>query len=272
MGEGLGLWLRRTREVRKLTLDDAERALRIRKRYLQALEMGDFAALPGEIQARGFLRNYARFLDLSAEEALARYDAEREGRPMQPLTRAIVDGAQSKAQERPSAFPGLPSEEEVTKPAVILPGGLLQVLLIALVFFAVITLGGYLYLTFVGDGSGAVTATPAATQAVTAVPALTLPPTPVFQPAADGRISVRLVPEEHAWIRVSSDESIVFEGFAEPDQALQTSAAGQVTVSTGNGGAFHLYVNEVDWGLLGGQGQVVRRAWSPAGEVDLGTP
>ncbi len=105
MSDGLGLWLRRTRETRQISLPDAEKALRIRRRYLQALEMGDYAALPGEIQARGFLRNYARYLNLPVEEALARYDAEIQGRPMQP--RAYTNlAAETRAPivNRPSVF------------------------------------------------------------------------------------------------------------------------------------------------------------------------
>ena len=82
MNDGLGAWLRRTREQQQLTLADVEKALRIRRRYLQALEVSDYAALPGEIQARGFLRNYARFLKLPIEEALARYDSEVKGTPL----------------------------------------------------------------------------------------------------------------------------------------------------------------------------------------------
>jgi len=57
MSDSLGLWLRRSREARRLELDDAVKALRIRKQYLRALELGDYEALPGPIQARGFLRN-----------------------------------------------------------------------------------------------------------------------------------------------------------------------------------------------------------------------
>ncbi len=34
MSDGLGIWLRRARETRQQTLEDAEKALRIRKRYL----------------------------------------------------------------------------------------------------------------------------------------------------------------------------------------------------------------------------------------------
>jgi len=71
----LGRWLRDAREAKNLSLDVVEKEIRIRSHYLQALEEEAFDRLPGEVCARGFLRNYARFLGLDPEEAIARYRA-----------------------------------------------------------------------------------------------------------------------------------------------------------------------------------------------------
>ena len=142
MSDDLGIWLRRARETRQLTLEDAEKALRIRRRYLQALEMGDYTAMPGEVQARGFLRNYARFLALPTEEAVARYDAEIQGRPMQPRPRTPVVEQKSPLANRPSVFSPPPTEEEeATSPSARIPSGLFQFLIIALVFFLLVAGG-----------------------------------------------------------------------------------------------------------------------------------
>jgi hypothetical protein len=78
-----------------------------------------------------------------------------------------------------------------------------------------------------------------------------------------------LEPQEHAWISVSADAAIIFQGVATPGQPIQATASETLIVATGNGGAFKLYVNGDDWGLLGDQGDVVRRAWSPEGELML---
>jgi cytoskeletal protein RodZ len=45
-----------------------ERDTKIRAKYLGALEDGDFSDLPGDVYARGFLRNYATYLGLDADE------------------------------------------------------------------------------------------------------------------------------------------------------------------------------------------------------------
>src|SRR5260370_41853039 len=78
--EALGQELRAAREARDLTLDQAEHQTRIRAKHLDSLERGNYAALPSAVQARGFLRNYARFLGLDADEMVARYDDAQSGR------------------------------------------------------------------------------------------------------------------------------------------------------------------------------------------------
>jgi transcriptional regulator with XRE-family HTH domain len=268
MTDSLGIWLRRSREARKQDLEDVVRALRIRRRYLQALEMGDYEALPGPIQARGFLRNYARFLGLPVEDVLARYDAEVRGVPVQPRVPEIEMPSSRGMRNWAPAPPSV--EEERIAVRANSSGSMLKVLGIALLLFALFTLVIFLWLEF---GQGTVIEAAVATQpAVAASPTLTATPeTPrSFVVSPDGTVRVRLLPLGHAWISVSADERIVFQGIAGPEQALEAVAGEMIIVSTGNGGAFRLFVNGEDWGVLGEQGQVVRKAWTPAGETPLG--
>lgn len=72
MGE-LGNRLREAREKRGLSLAQAEEMTRIRRAFLEALEEERFEVLPGDVYARGFIRNYARFLGLDAEVLIADY-------------------------------------------------------------------------------------------------------------------------------------------------------------------------------------------------------
>jgi cytoskeletal protein RodZ len=65
-----GETLRRARAAKKITFEDAERATRISRRYLQAMEQEDFSILPAPVYARGFLRSYASFLGLNPSELL----------------------------------------------------------------------------------------------------------------------------------------------------------------------------------------------------------
>ena len=59
-----GELLRQARDYKGVTLREAERATRISRGYLAALEAEDFSALPAPTYAKGIVRNYAHYLGL----------------------------------------------------------------------------------------------------------------------------------------------------------------------------------------------------------------
>jgi len=66
----LGRILREKRESVGLDLDALHAQTKIRKRYLMALEEGDWTVLPGDVYARGFVRSYAEALGLDGLQLL----------------------------------------------------------------------------------------------------------------------------------------------------------------------------------------------------------
>lgn len=66
---GIGELLRDTRQAKGLSLEEVERDTRINRLYLEALEAEHFDALPAPVYVRGFMRSYARYLELDPEEA-----------------------------------------------------------------------------------------------------------------------------------------------------------------------------------------------------------
>src|SRR3954470_18428579 len=73
----LGERLREARESQGISISQAAVETRILQRYLVALEDGDFQHLPGDVYARGFIRNYAEYLGLSTEELIELYRRDR---------------------------------------------------------------------------------------------------------------------------------------------------------------------------------------------------
>ncbi len=67
MDTGIGATLREARNRRKLDLSTVEAAIKIRARYLQAMENEEWDALPGGAYTRGFIRTYASYLGLDGE-------------------------------------------------------------------------------------------------------------------------------------------------------------------------------------------------------------
>ncbi len=268
MAEGVGQWLRRAREARNLTLEDVEAQLRIRKRYLKALEQADYEALPGDLQIRGFLRNYARFLGLSPEEALVRYEADLQGRPVQPVAHAVPVTTNRSVLERPSVFvPIDAAASEAPSAAPRFSTGKLQLLFGLALVFLMIALTA-LSISLFGHSAPA---TPIPPHTPTARPTMESPVTPAtpppFTPAADGTITIRLEAQIHAWVRLIADGVVVFQGIATPGTPLVAQGREKVLVETGSAGSFLLYVNDAAWGTLGAQDQIVRRAWTPTGET-----
>ena len=82
----LGEILRTEREKKGITLDQAAADTRIREKFLKALEDDDHRSLPGTVYTKGFLRNYAEYLDLNGEELVVLFHQER-GMPVEPTRR-----------------------------------------------------------------------------------------------------------------------------------------------------------------------------------------
>jgi cytoskeletal protein RodZ len=121
----LGETLRAQREKKGITLEQAASDTRIREKFLKALEDSDYQTLPGTVYTKGFLRNYAEYLELPTEDLVVQFhqerdlpDAPRSFKPMNPIMRRSL----------------------IFTPAVLVP----VVVLAGIVLFV-----GYLYYQFV---------------------------------------------------------------------------------------------------------------------------
>jgi cytoskeleton protein RodZ len=80
----IGGSLREARLKRELTPADVQKAIRIRDRYLQALEEERWELLPGDAYVKGFLRTYADYLGLDGNLYVEEYNS-RFAHPEEPL-------------------------------------------------------------------------------------------------------------------------------------------------------------------------------------------
>jgi cytoskeleton protein RodZ len=79
----IGGSLREARLKRNLSPADVQKAIRIRDRYLQALEEERWELLPGDAYVKGFLRTYADYLGLDGNLYVEEYNS-RFARPDEP--------------------------------------------------------------------------------------------------------------------------------------------------------------------------------------------
>ena len=70
----IGDSLREARTRRGLSPADVQKGIRIRERYLTALEEEKWELLPGEAYTKGFLRTYAEFLGLDGNLYVDEYN------------------------------------------------------------------------------------------------------------------------------------------------------------------------------------------------------
>jgi cytoskeleton protein RodZ len=73
---GFGTRLKAGREAKALTPAEVAAKLKLTARQVQALEEEDLSHLPGEVFVRGFVRNYARLVDVDADELIAPVDVQ----------------------------------------------------------------------------------------------------------------------------------------------------------------------------------------------------
>jgi cytoskeleton protein RodZ len=81
----IGDSLREARTRRGLSSADVQKGIRIRERYLTALEEERWEMLPGDAYTKGFLRTYAEFLGLDGNLYIDEYNARVAAHDEEPL-------------------------------------------------------------------------------------------------------------------------------------------------------------------------------------------
>ena len=293
--ERLGVWLRRARDAKGVSLQDAADVTRIRLRFLDMLEAGSFSGFPGgEMQARGFLRIYARYLSLSPDDALARYDAEVYGvtyvlpasdvvRQEQPARQPGASPPTSSSGQEPAGKPASHAPSPAAPPAPVVaparrrPRGPLEMIWVGGVVMAAICVLAFVAWMFLGrdsDGRAAPPSTvaPSPTSEAETLSALVSAGqsvTPTLGLTTQGAVSVSLEATEHVWVRVVRDGETVFEDMMARGQLATWRGQDMVTVEAGDGAALLVSVNGDVVGELCGRYEACERGWAPFGEVAL---
>lgn len=90
----LGIRLKTAREEKGYSLEELQRITKIQKRYLVAIEEGDYSKMPGDFYARAFVKSYAEAVGLSPEMVFNEHADElpkpkkQESAELPPRTRA----------------------------------------------------------------------------------------------------------------------------------------------------------------------------------------
>lgn len=277
----LGTRLREARESQGLSLAQAAADTRILQQSLVALEDGAYQRLPSDVVTRGFIRNYAQYLGLAADELIELYRRERGATDKirivaattPPRTRSYVmpsffgvffvtvalvgmayvalnavgrfsEGSQAAAPPTATIPPPspLPTATPGPAPAIVVPSSTAPAGPTAL---------------------AQATAGPAGAAPPTAAPPADRSPTPaapivveIFVPSARGG--------ESSWVRIQTDGNTAFEGIMRAGERQTFEAQRRVLIRAGNPTDVQVVVNGLQQGALGQvPGQPVNWSWPP---------
>ncbi len=261
--QALGSELRAARERRELSLLEVERAIKIRAKFLEALEQGDAAALPSPVQARGFLRNYARFLQLDSDEYVARWEGALSGGRHRRVRRAPQVVSETHRIPQPISAYSL-AVGQVGRRSLV--GVLLLLISLGTLSSAAIIGAGLASSAERNGGALSAILSPAPTDLPakpTLVPTLLVLPSPTPLPnlnpaAASGESIVQITITARTWLRVTVDDAIVYEGMPAPQTVLRYRGR-RIALRAGNAAGVRVMLNGVDLGVLGARGQIVER-------------
>lgn len=266
----LGQRFRAAREARGLSLPEVAEQIRIRSVYLAAIEEENWNKIGAPVYVRGFLRTYARFLGLDAEEAVAAFNLrEGEGGAIVPSQGWVVDSERAGGRRTAQLSP------------LIWIASLVAVVLVGFVVYNELTLPKHIAPTSVAGvesspTSLAASAAPSTTPSASASPAASPSPLASPSPGASSLFGALALPSgsslgdsAHAltlrlsalcWLRVVVDGNVRIEGtFAAG--TIKTFYGRSAIVRAGNAGAADVIVDGKDLGKMGVPGAVVERSF-----------
>lgn len=238
-----GDWLRRQREMREINLRDIADRTKISLRYLEAMEADRFDLLPAPIFAKGFLREYARYVGLSPDDVVNHYLSvhhpdELPGDPK--------EDTKSRSRPKPLDAGQPPVRRSWSYGLVLALAGLVLLVLVAVI-------------AYLADRREEEPA--AASQA----PPIAAPPAPVARPGAPppaaepgAPVEVSLDFTKECWVEAVIDGKNRLAETRWQGEAVQLEAEKSIVLTLGDAGAVGVQVNGYPFELNARAGDVVR--------------
>jgi cytoskeletal protein RodZ len=287
----LGRTLATERLRQNLDLEEVAKVTRISPRFLHAIETDDFDQLPGRVFARNFVRQYAQFLNLDPDAALAQFYREQSSpQDQDPLPQLL----QPETEREPRGF-------SLNLPAVagVFGGEVVTSFLTFLVTIGLCAGGIWVFNNWgtvrtriapgrpLASASRAASPPPPATPAPapeatspdaesptvdTSAPASTTLDSPEIT-AGGAAVHVLLAASEACWTRITADGKVLFAGTLNAGETREINAATVIDLRAGNAGALAVKLNGSDIPPLGPKGQIRTVVLTPEGaQVRTPTP
>ncbi len=243
--------LRREREIRGISLKEIADATKISKRFLDALERNDHRTLPAPVFTRGFVREYARYVGLNAEEMVNRYNfaSANDDRIEKPPQ------VEKYPQTLPRDISPKPPRKRGIPPAYaridrnLIAAGFIAVALAAVAWWAVQN-------RRIDQDASSEPSTTITTGSNAAVPPLLVPPKPA---ADDSTLHLAVEAVDNAWVVLEADgKTIVNAEMVRGERRTFEANEAFRFRNVGNAAGLKLTLNGALVPPLGGDGEVIR--------------
>ncbi|MBC8507455.1 MAG: DUF4115 domain-containing protein [Anaerolineales bacterium] len=269
----VGETLRSQRELLGLSREDVERHTHLRMHYLQALERGDMDALPSTVQGSGMLKNYAEFLGLDPEPLLLRFADDLQSQLSERRQSRPTSSRVSREPQQKSLLRRILSRDIIIVVSIV-------VFLIVFSLWAVTRIMGTRSAEEIEPTppsiadvllpSSTPTIEPTATATVPSLldeaadadlgansAAAEVTESPFVLEAAEKLIQLQIAIRQRAYMRITVDGEVDFDGRVLPGSIYAFSGDETVEILTGNAAGLHITYNGAELGVLGFYGEVV---------------
>lgn len=237
--------LRRARMRKRLTLEQIAQTTKINVATLEALEANDFDRLPASIYTRGFLRTFAREVDLDPEEAVEQYMEQCEAAAPTPLATPssdthLSDDASAGTHQRTIVIPRFVRGQAFAVAIFILAAGV------------------YYGMMQQPNGEPVVTSTAeAASEAPQPASTPALESDVVRASNVEASLKVELTTTGPCWVSATADRETALSRLLQAGEKHELNAKDELVLRVGDPGTVAISVNGVPGRPLGRAGQPV---------------
>ena len=233
--ETLGEFLKRERELKKISLRELSKNTRVREQLLKAIEEDRHELLPSPIYIRGFLSAYAKYIGLDPHDVLLLYERSLKGEQIIPSE--------------------VKSERKVLRKAI---WNRKQIWMVSGVIAISLLISYFLHSYLSGI--------PNKQEASEALPITTTTQTPEVSPAVEGKpFSLELKAIEETWVKIQVNGQSQTEAFFKPGEGSSYQATNRIELLIGNAGGLDMVFNGRMMERFGKPGEVVTLVFTPQG-------
>jgi cytoskeleton protein RodZ len=267
--DAIGKTLKEKRIEKGLTIEDVSDSIKIRRKYLEAIESGNYSEIPDKVYTKSFLKIYAEYLGLDQVYVLKRYldEVSQEENVLIP-TKTV--GAQSERNYRNAKDKN--NIKFFTFVSVVLALLLLTWITVSLVK------RNKVEPTLLNSPTAQ---EPISSELTTEAPSIQIPPSPPAQeqspssptqvpispenieppdqkpPLSFDKLVLSINTKEKVWVSYTMDDTKK-ESFTLPAQTTRIiEAERKIFFQIGNAGGLNITINQFELGMIGKSGEVM---------------